>query len=70
MSRDGSPTPGPKAAFLQVGQPLVKGKEQAVEEQPTSSAERRFNETWLMRAMERMECTQWSLTSNDSRCSS
>ena len=55
MSRDESPTPGPKAAFPQVGQPLAKGKEQAAEEQPTSSAERHFDETWLIRAMERME---------------
>ena len=56
MSRDESPTPRPKAAFPQAGQPSAKGKERAVEEQPTSSAERRFDETWLMRAMERMEC--------------
>ena len=70
MSRDESQMPGPKTAFSQVGQPSAKGKERAVEEQPALSAERRFNETWLMRAMERMECTQWSLTSNDSRCSS
>ena len=56
MSRDESPMPGPKAAFPQVGQPSVKGKERAAEEQPASSAERHFDETWLMRAMERMEC--------------
>ena len=55
MSRDESLMPGPKAAFLQVGQPLAKGKERAVNEQPTSSAERRFDKTWLERAMERME---------------
>ena len=35
---------------------LFRSKERAVEEQPTSSAERCFDETWLMRAMERMEC--------------
>ena len=56
MSRDESPTPGPKAAFPQSGQPLAKGKERAAEEQPTSSAQRCFDETWLMRAMERLEC--------------
>ena len=55
MSRDESPIPGPKATFPQAGQPSVKGKEQAAEEQPTSSAERRFDETWLKRPMERME---------------
>ena len=55
MSRDESLTPGPKASFPQAGQPSAKGKEQAAEEQPTSSADRRFDETWLMRAMERME---------------
>ena len=27
MLRDESPMPGPKAAFLKVGQPLAKGKE-------------------------------------------
>ena len=54
MLRDESLTPGPKATFPQVGQPSAKGKERA-DEQPTSSAERRFDETWLKRAMERME---------------
>ena len=54
MSRDESPMPGPKAAFLQAGQPSVKGKEQAVDEQPVSSAKRCFDKTWLERAMERM----------------
>ena len=38
-----------------MGQPSVKGKERAADEQPTSSAERRFDETWLLRALERME---------------
>ena len=38
MSRDESLTPGPKAAFLQVGWPLAKGKERAANELPTSSA--------------------------------
>ena len=55
MSRDESPMPGPRATFPQVGQPLAKGKEQVADEQPTLSAERCFNETWLKRAMERME---------------
>ena len=55
MSRDESPTPGPKATFPQAGQPSAKGKERAAEEQPASSAERRFDETWLERAMEQME---------------
>ena len=55
MSRDESLTPGPKAAFLQAGQPSVKGKGQAMNEQPMSSAERCFDKTWLERAMERME---------------
>ena len=55
MLRDESPTPGPKASFLQAGQPSVKGKEQAVDEQPASSTKRHFDETWLERAMERME---------------
>ena len=55
MSRDDSPTPGPKAKLPEMGQPSAKGKERAADEQPTSSAERRFDETWLLRAMERME---------------
>ena len=55
MSRDESPMPGPKAAFPQAGQPLAKGKERAADEQPMSSAKRRFDETWLKRAMERMK---------------
>ena len=55
MSRDESPTPGPRATFPQVGQPSAKGKEQAADEQPASSAKRRINQTWLKRAMERME---------------
>ena len=55
MSRDESPTPGPKARFPETGQPLAKGKERAADEQPVSSAERRFNETWLLRVMEKME---------------
>ena len=55
ISRDESPMPGPKAAFPQAGQPLVKGKGRATNEQPMSSAERCFDETWLERAMERME---------------
>ena len=55
MLRDESPMPGPKAAFPQAGQPLVKGKERAADEQPASSAERHFNKTWLERAMERVE---------------
>ena len=33
----------------------MKGREQAADEQPVLSAERHFNETWLKRAMERME---------------
>ena len=56
MSRDESPMPGPRATFPQVGQPSAKGKEQVADEQPMSSAERCFDETWLKRAMERMEC--------------
>ena len=55
MLRDESPTPGPKATFPQTGQPSAKGKERAADEQPASSAERRFDKTWLERAMERME---------------
>ena len=55
MLRDESPTPGVKATFPEMGQHLAKGKEQAADEQPVSSAERRFDETWLIRAMERME---------------
>ena len=55
MLRDESLMPGPKAAFPQGGQPLAKGKERAVDEQPASSAKRCFNETWLERAMETME---------------
>ena len=55
MLRDESPTPGPKARFPETGQPSAKGKERAADEQPVSSAERCFNETWLVRAMERME---------------
>jgi gag-polyprotein putative aspartyl protease len=55
MSRDDSPTPGPKAKFPEMGQPSAKGKERAADEQPASSAERSFDETWLLRAMERME---------------
>ena len=55
MSRDESPTPGPKAMFPEMGQPPAKGQERAANEQPASSAERRFDETWLERAMERME---------------
>ena len=38
-----------------MGQPSAKGKERAADEQPVSSAERRFNETWLLRVMEKME---------------
>ena len=56
MSRDESPTPGPKARLPETGQPSVRGKEQAADEQPALSAKRRFDETWLERAMERMEC--------------
>ena len=52
MSRDESLTPGPKVTFPQAGQPSAKGKERAAEEQPASSAERRFDETWLERTME------------------
>ena len=55
MSRDESLTPGPKVTFPPAGQPSAKGKERAAEEQPMSSAERRFDETWLERAMEQME---------------
>ena len=55
MSRDEFPTPGPRAMFLQAGQPSVKGKERAVDKQPMSSAERHFDKTWLERTMERME---------------
>ena len=56
MSRDESPTPGLKERFPETGQPSAKGKERAADEQPASSAERRLDETWLVRAMERMEC--------------
>ena len=56
MSRDESPTPGPKARFPEMGQPLAKGKEQAADEQPALSAERRFDEIWLLRVIEKMEC--------------
>ena len=56
MSRDESLTPGPKARFLETGQPSAKGEERAADEQPTSSAERHFDETWLLRVMEKMEC--------------
>ena len=56
MSRDESLTPGPKARLSEAGQPLARGKERATDEQPASSAERRFDKTWLIRAMERMEC--------------
>ena len=55
MSRDESPMPGPKAVFPHAGQPLAKGKERAADEQPALNAERHFDETWLERAMERME---------------
>ena len=55
MSRDESPTPGPKARFPETWQPSAKGKERAADEQPASSAERRFDETWLLRVMENME---------------
>ena len=55
MLRDESPTPGPKARFPEMGQPLVKGKERAADKQPASSAERHFDETWLLRVMEKME---------------
>ena len=55
MSRDESPTPGPKARLPETGQPSARGKERAADEQPALSAERHFNETWLIRAMERME---------------
>ena len=55
MLRDESPTPGPKARFPETGQPLAKGKERAADEQPVSSTERCFDETWLLRAMEKME---------------
>ena len=58
MSRDESPTPGLKATFPETGQPLAKGKERAADEQPASSAERCFDETWLVRAME-----EWSVGS-------
>ena len=34
---------------------MAKGKERAADEQPVSSAGRRFDETWLLRVMERME---------------
>ena len=43
MSRDEALTPGPRVTFPQAGQPSEKGKEQAADEQPTSSAERHFN---------------------------
>ena len=56
MLRDESPMPGPRVTFLQAGQPSAKGKEQAADKQPPSSAERCFDETWLERAMKRMEC--------------
>ena len=56
MSRDESLMPGLKARFPETGQPSAKGKERAADEQPMSSAERCFDETWLLRAMERMEC--------------
>ena len=55
MLRDESPTPGPKARFLETGQPSAKGKERATDEQPASSTERCFDETWLLRVMENME---------------
>ena len=55
MSRDESPTPGPRVTFLQAGRPSVKGKERAADKQPISSAKRHFDKTWLERAMERME---------------
>ena len=55
MSRDESPTPGPKARFPETGQPSAKGKEQAADEQPALSAERCFDKTWLLRVMQRME---------------
>ena len=56
MLRDESPTPGLKARLLETGQPSARGREQAADEQPASSAERHFDKTWLVRAMERMEC--------------
>ena len=55
MLRDESPTLGPKARFPEMGQPSAKGKERAADKQPASSAERRFDETWLLRVMEKME---------------
>ena len=55
MSRDESPTSGPKARFPETGKPSAKGKERATDEQPVSSAERRFDETWLLRVMAKME---------------
>ena len=55
MLRDESLTPGLKARFPETGQPSAKGKERAADEQPASSAERRFDETWLLRVMEKME---------------
>ena len=48
--------PGPRASFPQMGQPLAKGKEQAADEQPMQSSKRHSDETWLIRAMEKMEC--------------
>ena len=56
MSRDESPTPRLKARLPETEQPATRGKERAADEQPVSSAERCFDETWLIRAMERMEC--------------
>ena len=56
MLRDESLTSGPKERLLETGQPSVRGRERAADEQPALSAERCFDEIWLVRAMERMEC--------------
>ena len=56
MLWDKSPTPRPGASFPQMGQPTAKGKEQAADKRPAQSPERHSDETWLLRAMERMEC--------------
>ena len=53
---DESLTPGPRESFPQMGQSLAKGKEWAMGERPMQSPKRCPDETWLMRAMEIMEC--------------
>ena len=61
MSRDESLMPGPRATFPQAEQPKAKGNEQVVDKQPTSSTKRRFDKTWLERAMEHWK--GWSASS-------